>query len=241
MRTKAGRALRIGWESAKANAVPTVCLWTFAFLLALGYFLLPPMTAALEAVGRWQREGGWLTVVASRLVFNGALPGAFLLAVRSIRPRRPFATIAAQTAYGCAFGLLCDAFFRLQGAWFGEGRDVGTLVMKTLVDQFAWTVLVIAPANAAFFFWLGRDLSWARTRREWPRDFVPDLLLPNLLPNWIVSVPAILATYTFPVDLQVHVNGLVSAFWMLVCLQIGRRSVRRGRRVRRSASPRTAA
>ena len=211
--------------SAKANAVPTFALWSFALGLVLSYYFVPDVAGCLERIRRWQEAFGWKAVVVSRMFFNGLLPGVFLLGVRSIRPRRPWATIFAQTVFGCVFGLFCDAFFRMQSAWFGSGPDVSTLVLKTLVDQFVWTVLVIAPVNAVFFFWLGRDFSLSRVRREWPRDgFVSELVLPNLIPNWFVGIPAIFATYAFPLDLQIHVNGLVSAFWMLMCLQIGRRS-----------------
>ena len=211
--------------SAKANAVPTVVLWSFAFGLVLSYYLLPGVASCFERVRTWQEAFGWKAVVVSRIFFNGILPGVFLLVVREIRPQRPLATILAQATFGCVFGLFCDAFFRLQSAWFGAGPELTTLVGKTLVDQFVWTVLVIAPANAVFFFWLGRDFSWRRVRDEWPRGrFFAELVLPNLIPNWIVGIPAIFATYAFPLDLQIHVNGLVSSFWMLMCLQIGRRS-----------------
>ena len=218
-------AVRIGWESAKANVVPTVVLWGFAFCLVLAYYFIPNVSVCLERVRDWQEAFGWKAVVVSRILFNGLIPGVFLLAVKEVRPRRPYATIFAQTAFGCVFGLLCDAFFRLQGAWFGLGTEISTLVIKTLVDQLVWTVLLIAPANALFFFWVSRDFSFRRVRLEWPkRGAVSELVLPNLIPNWFVGVPVIFLNYAFPLDLQIHINGLVSAFWMLMCLQIGARS-----------------
>ena len=217
--------LRIGWESARANAVPAAALWLFALCLVLAHRFVPAASAALESVRSWQETYGWRAVVASRIVFNGLVPGAFLLCVRSIRPRRPFVTIFAQTVFGCAFGLFCDAFFRLQSAWFGTG--IPALLLKTAVDQFVWTVLVISPINALFFFWASRDFSFERTRLEWPRDgVVRELVMPNLVANWFVFIPVALTTYLFPLDLQIHVNGLVGAFWTLLCLQIGARSGR---------------
>lgn len=55
---------------------------------------------------------------------------------------------------------------------------------------FPWTVLVVAPPNAVFYFWLGRDMSLARCRREWPRGgFLTDILFQNLVCNWIVWIP----------------------------------------------------
>ena len=217
--------VRIGCESAKANAVSAFVLWMFAFCLVLAYYFIPDVSVCFERVRGWQEAFGWKAVVVSRILFNGLIPGAFLLVVKEIRPKRPYATIFAQTVFGCVFGLFCDAFFRMQSAWFGSGTEISTLVIKALVDQFVWTVLIIAPVNAVFFFWVARDFSFWRIRREWPKQgFVLELVLPNLIPNWFVGIPAIFATYAFPLDLQIHINGLVSAFWMLMCLQIGRRS-----------------
>ena len=221
------KPIKIGWESAKANAVPTFVLWTFALSLVLSYYFIPPVAGYMGTVRTWQESFGWKAVVVSRLLFNGIVPGVFLLSVKSIRPHKPFATIFAQATFGCVLGLFCDAFFRLQSSWFGSAPELSTLVLKTLVDQFVWTVLVISPVNAVFFFWVARDFSFRRVRQEWPKHgVISELVLPNLIPNWFVGIPAIFATYAFPLDLQIHVNGLVSAFWMLLCLQIGARSAR---------------
>ena len=221
------KPIKIGLESAKANVVPTLVIWSFALCLVLSYYFIPPVAERMGTVRTWQESFGWKAVVASRILFNGLVPGAFLLCVESIRPRRPFATIFAQAAFGCVIGLFCDAFFRLQSSWFGSTLELSTLVLKTQVDQFVWTVHVVSPVNAVFFFWVARDFSFRRVRQEWPKHgVISELVLPNLIPNWFVGIPAIFATYAFPLDLQIHVNGLVSAFWMLLCLQIGARSAR---------------
>ena len=120
--------VRIGVEAAKANVVPTVVLWGFASCLVLAYYFIPNVSVCFERVRGWQEAFGWKAVVVSRILFNGLIPGAFLLAVKEIRPRRPYATIFAQTVFGCVFGLFCDAFFRLQSAWFGSGTEISTLV-----------------------------------------------------------------------------------------------------------------
>jgi len=222
---KLANPLIIGWESAKANVVPTFVLWSFAAGLVLAYYWISGVAEFLAPVRSWQDSFGWKAVVVSRIFFNGIIPGIFLVSVKAIRPHHPLATIFALTAFGCVFGIVGDAFFRLQCDWFGSTISFLTLTYKTSVDQFVFTVLVIAPANALFFFWLGRDFSFRRVTRDWPgRLWMEELLLPNLIANWFVFIPVAFATYVFPVDLQIHVNGLTSAFWMLMCLQIGKRS-----------------
>ena len=80
-------------------------------------------------------------------------------------------------------------------------------------------------ADAVVRFLLARTrFSFVRTKRDWPRPFFRRMVMPNLIPNWIVWIPVSLAVFSFPFPLQIHVNGIVCTFWTLMCLQIGRRT-----------------
>ena len=74
------------------------------------------------------------------------------------------------------------------------------------------------------FFWVGRDFSLARVRREWKGPFFRRIVLPNLVSNWIVWIPLVTVVFLFPFSLQIFVNGIVCSFWTLMCLQIGKRT-----------------
>lgn len=217
-------ALGITLASARANLVPMAVLWALAGVSVGAYYLLTPFREMLEPVVEWHRAWGWRAAFVSQTIFCGILPGAFLLAFRSIRPRHPFLTILAQALWCGVFGVCCNELFRLMAAAFGDNAHISTVLVKSALDQFVWTVAVIAPANAVFFFWLGRDFSFARVKREWPRPFFRRMVMPNLIPNWIVWIPVSLAVFSFPFSLQIHVNGIVCTFWTLMCLQIGRRT-----------------
>lgn len=217
-------AIRIGMVSARANILPMVVLWALAAALVGAYYLLGPFREMLEPVAVWHRECGWRTAFVSQMIFCGILPGVFLLAIRSIRPRHPFLTILAQSLWCGGFGVCCNELFRLMADVFGDNAHVSTVLVKSAFDQFVWTVAVIAPANAVFFFWVGRDFSFARVKREWPSPFFRRMVLPNLIPNWIVWIPVSFAIFSFPFPLQIHVNGIVCTFWTLMCIQIGRRT-----------------
>ena len=217
-------ALRIGQASARANLVPMAVLWTLAAAAVGAYYLIGPFREMIEPVSAWHRAWGWRAAFISQAVFCGILPGAFLLAFRSIRPRHPFLTILAQSLWCGTFGICCNELFRFMARSFGDNAHVSTVLIKAALDQFVWTVAVIAPANAVFFFWAGRDFSFARVKREWVSPFFRRMVLPNLIPNWIVWIPVSLAVFSFPFALQIHVNGIVCTFWTLMCLQIGRRT-----------------
>ena len=210
-------------SAMRANVVPMVALWLFAGILVAGYFCVPQFRSALEPVRQWQIDYGWKAAFLSRMLFCGVVPMVFLLSMKSIRPRRPVLTACSQALWCGLWGVVGDWFFKLQGLLFGVDSGAARLICKTAVDQFVWTVLVIAPTHAAFFFWAGRDFSIKRAIEEWPSDFVHRFYLPNLIANWIVWLPAQCAVYAFPLPLQVHLAGLVGSFWMLVCLQLGAR------------------
>ena len=214
----------IGMESAKANAVPMVVLWIAAVVTAVAYYAVPGVAGLLEPLAKWQRDNGAVAAFLSLAVFCGVIPGVFICSIRSLRPRHPLATVFAMSVWCGLWGIVNNEMYAFLSRWLGDGRDIGTLVMKTAFDQFVWTVLAVAPANATFCFWLGRDFSFRRTRNEWPDDYVRTVFFPNLLANWIVWIPVLCAVFAFPLPLQIQLAGLASSFWALMCLQIGRRS-----------------
>ena len=217
-------ALRIGLTSARANLVPMLVLQVLAVALVVAYHVSDGLRDVLAVVADWHERWGWLSAFLSQGFFCGLLPGLFLTVHRLIRPSRLALTILAQVVWCGTFGIACNELFRLMAAVLGDSAAWPVVLAKATFDQFVWTVAVIAPANAVFFFWLGRDFSFVRTRREWPRPFFRRMVLPNLIPNWIVWIPVSLAVFSFPYALQIHVNGLVCTFWTLMCLQIGRRT-----------------
>lgn len=223
MRAKPTALATAGLDAAKANRLPMFVLWLIAAAMIVGYSTVPYVAASLDLLMELQLKFGWLAAFASRLVFTGLIPGLFLCSMRSLRPDRPLAVIAVQSLWCGMWGIVCDKMYILVDLMFGGGADVLSIALKVLFDQLPWTVLVIAPANAVFYFWVGRDFSLRRAREEWPSGrFWQTLVLPFLLANWCVWVPVTVAVFLFPLPLRVHIVGFASAFWTLICLRIGR-------------------
>ena len=216
--------LRIGLESARANRLPMVVLWALALTTVLTYYFVPGFADLLEPLAQWQSNNGSLAAFVTLFLFCGLIPGMFLLSIQSLRPQRPVLTVLAQSVWCGLWGMANNGLYTLQCRWFGDGTDIATLLIKTAFDQFVWTVFILAPCNATFFFWLARDFSFRRLRCEWPKRFVHDVFLPNLISNWIVWIPVLCFVYAFPLALQIQVAGIASSFWVLMCLQIGKRS-----------------
>jgi len=222
-----GDALRIGWKAVCANRLPMVTLWGFAALLSLGYWRVPGVRDAVEPLRRSLDAHPWAGAFLTQLIFHGLLPWVFYKTVSDIRRKRSTLTCVLQVAWACAMGVLCVWFFHFQEALFGPSDSFATVLKKTLADQFGWTVL-LAPLSATFFFWLGRDMSFAVCRRDWPGcRFLPELVLPNLLMNWCIAIPTSLFVYTFPVGLRLLVCGFIGTASTLLQVRIGEECAKR--------------
>ena len=212
---------RIGWMSIRANRLAMAVLIGFAVVLSALYFLVPGVSGFLEPLRAAMERYGAAAAFLSMVVFIGVIPAIFFWIDPSIRPASPCRTSVLTVLWRASLGVLCTWFFQAQDFIFGEGTDLPTLALKTALDQFLWTPFVLAPLDATYYFWAGCDYSFRRLRGKWPRSFVCGVLLPNLLAGWCIGIPTNLLLYAFPVSLRIVFSGLLGAFWMLVCLQIG--------------------
>lgn len=214
---------RIGLESARVNVVPMVVLWSLAVAIVLGYYFVPGVGERMAPIARWQERWGVWAALVNQVFFSGVVPTVFIFTVRDIRTNHSVIKAILQICWSGMWGVLCWAFFAMQGKWFGVGHDLGTLILKTAVDQFAWTVLLVSPLSSVFYLWLGCDFSLATTVSRCKTGFVRNVMLPNLVSGWCVWIPVIFTVYAFPIDLQIQIHGLVCALWTLLCRQIGKR------------------
>ena len=216
------QSVLIGLEAVRANAVPMVVLWALAALLVGGYYSFHGVAAALEPLAEWQRQRDLIAVSVNRLVFCGLLPGVFLIIWNEDGWARVLRTILAQTVFAVVCGIISNWMYSWNAQLFGEGIDLATVTMKTIVCQFVWTPLLFVPLGSVVYFWIGRDLSLARLRKEWPDNFLCACYLPNLLTNWVIWMPVSMVIHLFPTALQIQLSGLASAFLSLAFITLGR-------------------
>ena len=215
-------AFRVGFAAVKANAVPMAVLWTLSAALVAGYYLLPEARSTLDCLGRFQRDYGIWAGFASQFVFCGVIPCVFRLSVADIRTEHPVLKSILQSLWCGCWGVVYVGFYGLQARLFGSGPDFATLAAKTAFDQFVWSPLLPIPCTAVFCLWMENGFSLRTAARKLRSDFFRRAYLANLLPNWCIWIPAVLAIYAFPTVLQVQVLGLVGSFWALVSLRLAK-------------------
>ena len=216
-------------RSVRANLLPMMVLWVLAGAAVALYYLVPGVADSLKVFADIQVEYGKLASFLNRVICGGVLPGIFLLAMPTIRPPRPVATVVSQALWCGLMGVLVDIFFALQVQWFGSEPSLAVSIKKTLADQFGFCILVVSPLNAVFYAWVGNAFSLkCPPGMSYPRWFVKSYCS-NILMNWCISIPTLIAVYAFPPELQITVSGFVCAVWVLLAIFIGRRvSVEKG-------------
>jgi hypothetical protein len=116
-------------------------------------------------------------------------------------------------AYGI-IGVQVDLWYRVQTFLFGEGRDLGTLLVKTAVDQAVFSTLLAIPTAVFLFAWRREGLKAALevwTPKGWMKR-----VFPAMIPCWALWIPVLFCCYAMPTDLQFFFAMLAEAAWSVI-------------------------
>jgi hypothetical protein len=204
-----------GLRGARANLLPGLVLQGVALALVLAYFHHAPTRAALTHLSAWRIEYGLGFAMLTTGLCGGLLP---LLYLRFASAQPPaLAPGLILTAFWSYKGLEIDLWYRVLAAWVGEGNSFGVVAAKTVLDQFVYCPLFAVPLTTVVYAWCQRGFNaravWADMRA--PRWYVRRVL-PVLLSNLGVWLPAVCIIYTLPTPLQLPLQNVVLCFFTLL-------------------------
>jgi hypothetical protein len=216
---------RSGLRSARANLAPGFVLQLGALALVGAYYTQPGMRDALARVSALRADWGVAFSMLTTGVCGGVLPFLYLRSRAATRRRYTWAQGAAITAFWTYKGLEVDLWYRLLARVFGEGHGFGTIALKTFSDQFVYCPLFAVPVSAVIYEWTESHFRSAELRADlaagrWYRRKV----LPLLLSNLGVWLPAVCIIYALPTPLQLPLQNLVLCFFTLVVAHQVRRA-----------------
>ncbi|MGC4015433.1 MAG: hypothetical protein QM755_13095 [Luteolibacter sp.] len=209
---------RAGWHAAKANLIPGLVLQTAAIALLVTYYRSAALRDSLAHVEQWKATWGYAYSAASGALFCGLLPWLFRMAIPSLRPRSPLPELIFGLVWWACSGIISDVFYTAQGRWWGTDHSLRTIFLKMLIDMGVYTPLWAAPANALLHLWKARG--FPLRGRIFTPGWYRRIVLPNLLPNWMVWIPGVAVVYSLPPLLQLPVANLICCFWALLCISI---------------------
>lgn len=207
-----GPALR----GVRDNAAPGFALQLFALSVVLGYFFVPSVHVALNRVGEFKEEYGYLYSTTSTVIFGALIPFAFLSLSGRVRAERLSAELGFLIIFWSWRGLEVDAFYRLQALLFGHEATASAIAAKVAFDQFVYTPFWVVPAQTLLFLYKDSRYSRARMKELLAHRSLGERLLTVLLSNWAVWMPTVCIVYALPSALQLPLCNLVVCFWCLL-------------------------
>lgn len=210
-----------GIRGARATIGPGLVLQATALALVLAYYFHPAIHAAVERLAALhERRGLWFGIVSTGL-FGGLIPVAYLRARPATRQRFTTAGAAALILFWAYKGIEVDLWYRLLAHVVGERHAIATVATKAFLDQFVYCPVFAVPVTVLIYEWVearfaGRVIAADLRAGHWYRRRV----LPVLISNLGVWVPAVCIIYALPTPLQLPLQNLVLCFFTLLLAHI---------------------
>jgi hypothetical protein len=95
---------------------------------------------------------------------------------------------------------------------------LGTLTLKTLVDQFIYTPFLSNPFQTLAFLWKAGHFSFrsAMAKLSHFKQLYVLTVLPVLVSNWCFWIPMSALVYCFPTTLQLPLGILAVSIWSML-------------------------
>ena len=213
-----------GLKAARDNLIPSLLILAAAAGLVVCYYQVPSVKVWLDVVGKINADNPTLFAMLCTGVTAGFIPWCFRMAFQSLRPARPGLDLLHSFVWWMIMGVLVSYFYAFQGWCFGTEPTVRVVLLKVLIDQSFFTVLCGAPFNAISHLWKDSNWDTAKLRASMGPGWYRRLVLPNLLPNFLVWLPGNVIFYSMPTELQLPVANCIGCFWALMCVRIAKHS-----------------
>ena len=217
-RTGGRTPLALGWEAARANAVPAFILQALMLALLLGYYFNPATARVLQAFAKLREQNGLVFILSAAILAGAIVPEIFLIVFfQHGKPRAQNLRNLAFTVPTWAIdGVLVDWMYRLNSLWFGEVLTLWVLLAKICVDQFGYNPFFAAPSEVLVYEWKNDGFSWASVRRAFTWAHYRDKIVPTLFATWAVWMPLMAIIYALPLPLQFPLFSIALTFWVLL-------------------------
>jgi hypothetical protein len=211
-------SLALGWEAAKANALPGFILQGAMLLLLIAYYLSPACAHFLDRVAHYKEQHGLAFVVIAAAVAGAIVPELFVIMFfqRGRFRRENLRNLRFTIPTWAIDGILVDLMYRLNAVWFGNVVTVWVVGAKILVDQLGYNPFIAAPLEVLVYEWKNEGFSPASVRRALTWDHYKDKIVPTLLATWAVWAPLMAIIYSLPYPLQFPLFSIALTFWVLL-------------------------
>jgi hypothetical protein len=218
MATKSRTPFAIGWEAAKANAVPGFILQGVMLAILIAYYDSATFAHSLDRLAHYKQQHGLTFVIAAGILAGGVLPEFFVVFFFQHGKLRPqnFRNLAFTVPTWGLDAVLVDLMYRANMIWFGGAVTVPVVFAKICVDQLGYNPFFAAPGEVLVYEWKNDGFSAASVKRAFTWNHYRDKIVPTLLATWAVWAPLMAIIYSLPYPLQFPLFSLALTFWVLL-------------------------
>jgi len=211
-------SLALGWEAARANLAPALCLQALMLALLLGYYFSPAVARLLESLAEYKMRHGLVFVLLAAVAAGALVPEIFLiLFFQGGRPvRRNLRNLCFTIPIWALDGALVDLLYRSEAAWFGNVVTLPVVLAKICVDQLGYNPFFAAPFGVMTYEWKNSGFSLESLARGFTWQHYRAKVVPTLLATWAVWIPIMAILYSLPLSLQFPLFSLALVFWVLI-------------------------
>lgn len=209
---------KAGLRAARANLVPGLMVQGLMVALLVAYWAHPLIRSWMDRLAEFKMQQGYAYSAISAIVAGALVPELLRIGVfQNARiSRANLTTLVFTVPFWCFMGVVVDAFYRLQAAWFGTDNTFPVILQKVLVDQFLYNPVFAAPFTTWMYDWKQSGWNFRATLHHTNLSWYRDAVVPTLFATWGVWIPVVTILYSLPAPLQIPLFGLALSLWVML-------------------------
>src|SRR4051812_2205761 len=210
--------LTIGWQAAKANAVPGLILQAAMLATLVGYYTSASFAGLLDQLARYKQAHSISFVILAGVLAGAILPELFVIVFfqKGKIGGQNFRNLAFTVPTWGIDAVLVDLMYRANAHWFGDVVSVPVVFAKICVDQLGYNPFFAAPGEVLVYEWKNDGFSMQSVRRALTWEHYREKIIPTLLATWVVWAPLMAIIYSLPFPVQFPLFSLALTFWVLL-------------------------
>ena len=191
-------------------------LWGIGLVLVISYYQIHTVAEILDQLGDFKlRSSPWFAILSTAL-FGSLIPWLVQNLFLKGGEKQPFRQVPWLLLFWGFHGWQVDWLYRIQAELFGNKIDFQTILKKTLVDEFIWVPFFAVWQLVLGYLFIEKDGSVKEFKAALKQKPFFDRVIPLMIANWVVWIPAVSLIYLFPLPLQLPLMNIILALWCLI-------------------------
>ncbi len=211
-------AATCGMDAVRRQKKPAVMLWILALALVLSYYYIPSVREGLDRLATFKQKTGLTFAMVSSALAGGLFPLLVHFAFAREKAGRQFRHLPFFLGFWAVKGVEVDLAYRGLDLVVNSQSFWMKVAAKTILDMSIYTPFWVVPTVVFAYLW--KDLGYDMTKlgQAVKSQGPVSLLLPVLIVDWAIWLPAVAVIYCFPLPLQLPLQNIILCLWTVILL-----------------------